>query len=440
MKTNYKKIFGIVSLAAITTLGIVSCKDEVLVPVKDEKSTDSLASLINVLDKQKITLDKKINAITITNATLKDSTKSIGDIIDNDITNVEYTVNLINAGTAITTDGGNGQFDGGGDRKKGVDGISVTVVQGGVATTVTSASGRAIFTGLSQGTASVSITGTNFLPVKATVYLGWNSTGIDGDGAVREVSSNVLLLPSNGGTDGLTITGKLYINKNVINDTLGRQFAKASDAANYTKYISKPSIWDYYSLNGYYQGVNLFNLYGNNTYNSYTEQLSFDALTSGATVYAYPEVANYYNPANWAENGYFTSITYTGLISYATVDANGAYSIKVPYVYSGAASSDIGYYIYADQLIDNLTKFDGNDGTSQNTVGSVKTAYTLYDNATYTKTPTDRYVLTQPWIFLSAVTVPGDYDYFGSGYVDGSYTHPGSTIASNIFYFPYRKN
>lgn len=129
MKTNYIKIFGVLSLAAITTLGVVSCKDEVLVPVKDNTTADSLVNLITKLDAQKITLDKKLNTITITNAILNDSSNSLGNSVNEQKT-VEYTVNLINAGTTVT------------GRTKGVDGVSVVVTQNGKSTTVTSADGR----------------------------------------------------------------------------------------------------------------------------------------------------------------------------------------------------------------------------------------------------------------------------------------------------------
>jgi hypothetical protein len=427
MKTKYKKIFSISSLAAITLLCVVSCKDEVLVPVKDETSADSLISIIDVLDAQKITLDKKLNKITITNANLLDSANSLNST-SNDV-EVEYTVNVLNGGTTIT-----------GGRTKGVNGVSVTVLQNGVSKVVTSADGRAIFTGLTQGAATVSLNAANFATVNATVYLGSNSTGSYGDGAIREVSSNFLMIPI-GGSDGLTIKGNLYINRNVLNDTLGRQFEKSGDAKE-TQYISNPGKWDHYNYNGYGYGY-LYNLYDNSVSYNYNPIVSFDALTSASTVYAYPDLSTTYNPSNWANDGYITSISYVGLMSWATVDANGAYTINVPYVYNSAGTDNFGYYIEATDLVDNLTRFDdlaSYNGSTQGTPGSVKTTFKLFNNTDYSHSTTDRYVLTESWTFKSGITYEGDWDAFGEGYIDGGATSPGATVFSNIYYFPYSKN
>lgn len=429
MKTNIKQIVSITSLAIITMLCVVSCKDEVLVPVKDNTSSDSLVSLITVLDQQKITVDKKLNKITITNAILNDSIDNLYNAVNNIDRTVEYTINLLNAGTTITSSG----------RTQGVDGVVVTITQSGSigAASKTSANGRVVFTGLKQGAATVQIKGTGFASVNASVYLGDDQTYTGGDGAVRSASSNFLLIPI-GGTSGLTISGKLYINKSILDDTLGRQYNNGGTLQN--KYVSNPSIYNLYNFNGYNQ-ASLYSIYGSTSYSTNSVN-KFDALTSGTTVFAYPDLGGGYAPAQNPYNsaGYISSVTYSGLISGATVDATtGAYTISVPYIINGAADGDIGYQIEATPITASLTLLNG-DGTTQ-AVGSVKTTFKSFNVNTYTTTSIDRWVLTQDWIYRSVhPNSTGSYNYFQYGYINGNETTPGGTVYRNIFYFPTERN
>ena len=438
MKTNYKKILSISALTFATLLGVVSCKDEVLVPVKDNSSSDSLVTIITGLDGQKITLDTKINELKISNTELQDSLNNLDDMtFDN--SKIEYTVNLINAGTSIT----NG-------RTKGVDGVTVKVIQNGATQAVTSADGRAIFKDLTEGYITVQISLAGYAGINASVYLDYDNTGSNGDGAIRSASSNFLVIPI-GGTDGLTISGKMYINNTVLDDTLGRQYNKAA-TPQYTTFISNRSEYEDYNYTGWDYG-NLQNIYGG-TQGYYN--VKFAPFTTSNTVYAYPNISSSYLPSNNTYNsdaGYITSVTYTGLISYSTVDNTGAYSLKVPYILNGAADGDVGYYIYAKNIDANLSRFDDqatSNGTTQGTPGAVKTTFKSFNTTTYATTTTDRFVISDSWKYYAGITLDGGTSYVLNGYnngwdynytyVSGELTSPGATIKSNIYYFPLVKN
>jgi len=439
MKTNIKQILSITSLAFITAMCVVACKDEVLVPVKDNTRADSLVTLIQVLDKQKTEIDKKTNTIKITNAIFNDSIDNVKSDIESEVRTVEYTINVLNGGNTITSN----QFNGGGARTKGVDGATVIVSQNGVTASKTTADGRAIFTGLKGGTATVQISAANFATINAQVYLGEDDIEFGGDGAVRTAATNFLLVATGGGSNGLTLAGNLYINKNILDDTLGHVYG-GDDAGLVNTYVSNRSIYDDFNYGAYNFGYTyywLYSIYGITNNNNYAPQIKWDALTSGSTVVAYPDLGSYYAPANnpqgWNSVGYIMSISYVGLINTATVNASGAYTINVPYIFNGAGDGCIGYYIEASQLVDKLTSFGENSNGTSQSVGSVKTKIKFFDVDTYETTEYDRYVLTKDWTFEANISDEGGYEGLGSnGYVNGTRTTPGSTIHRSIFYFP----
>jgi len=426
---------------------VVACKDEVLVPVVDNKKADSIIALITKLDQQNVTINAKDNTIRIQNAVLNTKIDSLSNSFNSNPRKIQYTVYLINAGNAVTTT--NGEFNSGG-RTQGVDGAAVTLFAGGKTLNATSADGRAVFEGLGGGNATIQISAAGFTPVTYQTYFFNDDRRSFGDGAVRVASTNILIFPTSG-KDAVTITGQLYANKSTIDDTLARQYNNTLDVPKQLKYISNPGISSYtnytqateHDFFPFYNSQYVFN--PNNHYGITPEgtTVKYDQLTSlnGANIFGYPSNINAtsFNDLDVYVPGTVLTITYSGLASVATIDNTGKYTLKVA-SYANSPGVNIGIEHYTDSH----TWL-----TSQATIGSTKITLKSFDPTTYITTSSDFYKSTSNWIYRGAISVDsGDsfidtnIDLYEFSYIYGYQTtygnedgKPGTTVTRNIFFF-----
>src|SRR6185369_4157462 len=123
MKTFNKFLF-LSSLIAIVVLP--SCKDNILKPVTDTKTADSLVAVINKLNTKLVTVNAKDNTLQIQLSKFKstdDSLKAIANGNSNYSQQLQYTVYIVDGGNSVS-----GTTASWGDRKcsnckvEGVDG------------------------------------------------------------------------------------------------------------------------------------------------------------------------------------------------------------------------------------------------------------------------------------------------------------------------------
>ncbi|HEV8514090.1 MAG TPA: carboxypeptidase-like regulatory domain-containing protein [Cyclobacteriaceae bacterium] len=544
MKTFNKFLY----FSLLLVIGLLpSCKDNILTPVNNTKSADSLVALINTLNTKLVTVNAKDNTLKIQLAKFQstdDSLKAAANGYGNYSQSVQYTVYLVDGGNSITGMNYYGDRTCKDCKTNGVDGATVTVYSNGQTYTATSADGRAIFnnlyvaglatvtikapgyTGSSYttyfnpnynnvgGISSVSFINSNFSDSYNTYYnLSPTSTTGSGSGATFNftfgsygnspsvsiinpgagyqtgdliifdmgnycdcggsltykvtsgsgnmgssfnASTNVLILPTSG-KNVTTYTGQLYINKSVMDDTLGRLYNKSTDAARYLTFISPngPYHGTHYSDN--YLGAD----FAQNQYFAPPSgtQISFTNLTTLTGInfiYGYPTyVSNYYDPNPYSYNngntyqylpGDIISITYTGLTAFATIDATGKYTMAVPSfqnnpgttigAISGVGNGGGGNLIHVQ---DNYTYL-----SSTNSTGSTHPTLKVYNPTTYAiTTSTAFYQVTQTFDFYPFIELDNDdgYAYIGgySGYTQQFRSNPGQTVSRNIFFFATSK-
>jgi len=448
MKTNDKKLATAFIFLAILGLLVVACKDEVLVAVVDNKKADSIIAVITKLDQQNVTINAKQNTITIQNAVSTARLDSLQTSFDTNPRKIQYTIYLLNAGNTISTTNNQG-------RTKGVDGATVTLLSGGKTLTATSADGRVIFEGLSGGSATVQILASGFTSVTFQTYFFRDNRSSFGDGAVRTASTNILIFPTSG-KDVVTITGLLYANKSTIDDTLGRQYNNRADLPRRLKYVSNPGISDFTS---YTQGVNTYNpiwdtnypyFHANSQYDSIPNGVSikYDKITSlkGATIFGVPNTNNLrstsFNDFDPQVPGQVLTITYTGLVSVATIDNTGKYTLTVSsYANFPGVTMSVDHYTDSHNFL-----------TRKTNAGSTPITLTLFDVVTYVNTLKYSYQITSNWIYRPSITlddgsgtgVPYYNDYYEFNFGNAGYNtttanfegKPGTTVNRNIFFYP----
>lgn len=548
MKTFDKLLYFSLLLAIAL---FTSCKDNILTPVNNTKSADSLVALISALNSKLVTVNAKDNTLQIQLAKFQSTADSLKAASTSTYSQlVQYTVYVIDGGNSVT---GINYYGGGRTCKDckttGVDGATVTVYSNGQTYTATSADGRAIFNNLYvAGLATVTITANGYTRASYTTYFDpnyastggissvsltssnlstYSSTannispsstsgsgsgalfnisvgnsgnvttiaivnpgagykngdlitfnggdicdcsgsvtyqvtiassaagGVSSTGAIINASTNVLILPT-AGKNVTTYTGQLYVNKSVMDDTLGRLYNNSTDAARYLTFISPNG--PYHGTN--YTYVNLGVDYAQNQYFAPPSgsAISFTNLTALAGVnfiYGYPTyVSNYYdpNPYNYYNGnnyqfrpGDIIAITYAGLTSFATIDATGKYTMNVP-SYQNNPGTTIGAaagagYGGGGNLIhyqDNYTYL-----SSTNSTGSTNPTLNMYDPATYAvTTSTTLYQITKMFDFYPYIELDNNngYGYIGgfSGYTQTFYSNPGQTVSRNLFFFAAR--
>jgi hypothetical protein len=458
MKTFNKILFFAVLL--VCGLAFQKCKDNILTPVADTKGADSLVAAISALNTKLVTIGAKDKTLQIQLAKFQSKADSLHAISDNNNSyaqSVQYTVYIIDGSNSVT-----GVYYG--DRKasckdckvSGVNGATVTVLSNGQTYTSTSADGRAIFNNLYvAGIATVTVSLKGYTGCTYSTYFNpascnnCNIPTVSQTGATINASTNVMILPTTG-TSATTYTGQLYINKSSMDDTLGRLYNKSTDVARYLTFISP---------NGPYHGSNnMYNYSGNTEFT----QNQYGTIPSGSTIgftnltaltginyiYGYPRnLSSYYNGYNVNYQylpGDIISITYTGLVAFATIDAAGKYTLNVPSYQNDpgtiiGAAAGLGYGNTGGNLVhyqDNYTYLT----TTSTIVGSTHPTLKSYNPTTYAVTPiTTFYQVTKMFDFYPFIELDDDdgYGYIGgySGYTQQFYSNPGQTVNRNIFFF-----
>src|SRR6478736_77447 len=184
MKTFNKFLYLPLSIAIIL---LPSCKDNILTPVNDTKSTDSLTALINTLNAKLVTVNAKDNSLKIQLAKFKsidDSLKAISTGSYSQL--VQYTVYIVDGGNSVTgLNYHNGERACKDCKTDGVDGATVTVHSNGQTYTATSADGRAIFNNLYvAGLATVTIKAPGYTGSSYTTYFNPNYNNVGGVSSV----------------------------------------------------------------------------------------------------------------------------------------------------------------------------------------------------------------------------------------------------------------
>jgi hypothetical protein len=468
MKTFHKTFFFALLLAS--GIGLQNCKDNILTPVTNNKAADSLVSQINALNTKLVIVNAKDNSLQIQLSKFgskRDSLNAISNYNNSYAQSVQYTVYVVDGSNTVS-----GVYSGSrvtsackDCKVSGVDGASVTVSSNGQTYTATSTDGRAIFNNLYvAGLATVTISLKGYTGCTFTTYFNpatcssCSIPSVSQTGAVINASTHAMLIPT-AGTSVTTYTGQLYINKSSMDDTLGRLYKKPTDLVKYNTFISS---------NGPYHGINYTNNlnseipdYTQNQYyipdlesESYAPpqgaEINFTKLTSLAGnnyVYGYPtNISTYYDVYGSAYQylpGDIISITYTGLTSFANIDATGKYVLKVP-SYENAPGTTIGAIAGLNRggSGGNLIHYQDNYTyltTASDILGSTHPTIKFYNNVTYAVTPiTGFYQVTTMFEFYPYIeTDDSDYRYIGGGssYTQTFHSTPGQTVNRNIFFF-----
>ncbi|MBC7922911.1 MAG: hypothetical protein H7Z75_17680, partial [Ferruginibacter sp.] len=383
-KIRVTKPLLIALLAGATLSG---CKDEVMVPVPDNKTADSLLAQINAANTSYLTVNTQTNTLTLANSQLEGLLTRYQRTLDSLVNlngpngpkipaKVQYSVNILSAASTVFSSGGGSSsqpvpFNSGArsEATQGVAGISIRVDQDGASQTATTAdNGMAVFNNLKIGYANVFVTGGDkHTSVEYTVYLGSiNTTQYD----VVNASSQIVLFPTStdASATAATIKGKVQINLRADNDTLGRRYAN--------NYVTDRLKGTYLSAAGMYVG-NAGNANIDNNYHftdPASEQLSFDPLAD-RTIFAYPELTTYINNLDDEDNGYITTMAYKGAIVSTKTDPAGNYTLVVP-----ASAHGLNIRLEMEQIIMGHTMLTTsasslNQGVGTDIVGGGATGY-----------------------------------------------------------------
>jgi len=173
--------FALLALALATP----SCKDNILTPVTNNKSADSLTALITTANSRLVSIAAKDKTLQIQLAkfhSTADSLNAISSSNGNYLQSVQYTVYLLDGGNSVTGVYYNGSRTCENCKVNGVDGATVTVNSNGQTYTALSADGRAIFNNLQvAGLATVSVAASGYTNCSYTTYFnpkGSNNGGI----------------------------------------------------------------------------------------------------------------------------------------------------------------------------------------------------------------------------------------------------------------------
>ncbi|MES2730395.1 MAG: hypothetical protein V4714_01560 [Bacteroidota bacterium] len=331
MKNNHinKVLAGVLLFSAI----MVGCKDEVLVPVVDNKSADSLSALIAASNTSLITVNTETNTIKIANEQLQhlyqqyDKTRDSLSTATNMSPMVQYAVNVLSTANTVFSSGSRTEAT------QGVPNVSVRIEQNGVSqTAITGENGVAIFKGLKMGSANVFVTGSsvNHTDVEYAVYLGSIGTTVSNytnGGDVINASSQIALFPTSGASTA-TIKGSALINMRADDDTLRRWYNDTYATASLKgKFLSVPGMWNFGNLGADATKGTI------HSFSPTSTSISFDAAADRMVI-AYPQfptsTGGVYNNLFSSQLGRITSISYKGAITTAKVAADGTYMLMVP--------------------------------------------------------------------------------------------------------------
>jgi hypothetical protein len=392
-------------LASSLALGAVftSCEEEVLVPVEDNTEINALLEKISTLESQLYEVNLEKRTVTIQNNELANKLDSIRDVRNelnslrwNDReTEVQYTVNVISAANYVQ------------GRAAGLGGATVTVRQGEYVETQETAGGLALFKGMKQGQASVTVSAPDHGTVEMSVDFLSDGTYSD-DAEYYNAGTQVLLFPI-AGKNAATVKGSLYANTTTINDTLARYYSDAPEffGEKAGTYVAEPGI--YFSSNFTQSSENdkvRGNIYFDNVYYSNSPSgasIKFEAVPSSFDLYAIAKPSKGHQFDIGSDAGYIRSITYNDMVFKATINDDNSYEVLVPASMGDNLSIDfetseviaehtrftapewksIGVDQDGDGIIDYYDDYYVMGGAEE--LGSEKESFTYYNSEDYTK-------------------------------------------------------
>jgi len=451
MKIN--KLYTMLLLAGGLTFALSGCEDEVLVETKDETKANELLTAIAAADEQLATLSVENNTLIVSNEKaeqLIDQYEELRSELENPYsrpTEVHYTVTVLSSATASVSNG----------RAKGFEGATVVVEQNGLVLEPASVSnGLYLFTGLTQGYVYVRVSAADHTSVEYRAYI-YDQDGQDVASAESfNAQTQVVLYPISGALAGRFV-GKAYANTSILNDTLNRKYGSGAAFGAYANtYISAPSVLsDDYSYE--WDRVNPYNLYSVDV-NSTTRAASYENALEGHKIYAHPEVEQFANNDWDTENGLIYNITYKGLVTSATIGADGSFNLPVvasaQYFDNGVVNS---ISLNTDEYIASHTRFTQWGGAyygQANESGSVEVEVKYYNNTNtsplnvYNGTGTDqvainsataatvkRRIITEDWVYIPHL-INGSYieDY------DETIPVAGEVRNLNVYFQPRYRN
>lgn len=319
-----KNILKYISVAgALTALLLASCKDEVLVPVEDNKKADSISTAIQTAQGGLVTLNTEMGTISLSNKKLKDSIANLPATYAT--TKVQYTISVISAASAWWT---NSTSSPSVQRITGVNGATVKLTQNAATITQTTENGIVVFQGLNPGTVFVSVSAPDHTTVDFTANLGIGEE----TGDVRNAGSQIFLFP-NGASNGATVTGMAHANTSTLNDTLGRVNNVVGDPKKGT-YTAAPNNFgdasNYMQSNFTYRNPNS-PIANSNSTSTYSQEISWEKGGQNMKVFAYPSlrlISSLPNNLDSEDPGYITEITYKDIVRSGTIGENGAFTIS----------------------------------------------------------------------------------------------------------------
>lgn len=416
MKIN--KLYTMLLLAGGLTFALSGCEDEVIVETKDETKANELLAAIAAADEQLATLSVENNTLIVTNEKaeqLLDEYYELVGQLENPYSRpseVHYTVTVLSSANATVSNG----------RSKGFEGATVVVEQNGLVLEPSSVSnGLYLFTGLEQGYVYVRVSAPDHTSVEYRAYI-YRQDGEDVASAEAfNAQTQVVLFPISGALAGQYV-GKAYANTSILNDTLNRKYGSAAAfGANANTYILAPNAISYdYSYE--WDGVNPYNIYSVDI-NSGARAVSYENALEGHKIFAYPNVEQFANNDWNTQNGVIYNITYKGLVTSATIGADGSYSLPVV---ASAQHFDNGVVntieLGTEEYVASHTRFTswgGNYYGEADEPGSVEVEVKYYNNTNtspmnvYNGTGTDvvainsasaatvkRRTITEDWVYI----------------------------------------
>jgi hypothetical protein len=441
---------------AISLALMVGCQDEVIVKVEDTTTADEIIALINDYRNQYLTLDKENGTLHIQNEKLEHVIDSLQDVRDNMLDpystpeEIHYTLNVLSSA--------NTAFSGG--RSKGLADATVTLEQNGLVKSAdpSSTNGLYLFKGLRTGSAFVTVTAADHTPVEFYVWLDLDFGDDVAEADSYNASSQVILFPNAGSLAG-KITGKAYANTSTLNDTIGYRYG--TDPAFGTKantYISSPGNWRYnnYTQDDDYVDARSIYDYPNG------DNIQWELALAGHVIYAIPEFDNF-DINNESENGWIYSMTYRNVITKATIQPDGSFTLPI----LGSSSYDeYTLFDYVELTTEDmitshtrLTQAEGNFPGQKIETGSTDHTFNYYNRtngveAVYTgrgletvnidpatKAIITRNKITENWAY--GMWIPNDAVYDNnSNYLypdDHAFAQSGETKNINVYFFPLER-
>jgi hypothetical protein len=389
-----------------------SCEEEILVPVEDNTEIDALLANINTLQNQLYEYDLEKKTVTISNKEMGSKLDSIQRAweelnynISNRETEVQYTVNVISAANYVK------------GRVAGVGGASVTVRQGDYLETQETAGGLALFKGVKQGEATVTVSAPDHGTVEMSVSFLSDGT-YSSNAEYYNAGTQVMLFPV-AGKNAATIKGSIYANTTTENDTLYRRYADNQEvfgekATTWVAPIGQFNYWENFTqseVQGWDNKV-IGNIYFDGVYKTESPlgaSVQFEEVPAAFSLYAIakPSVGHQFDSEFYQQGsynaGYIRSIIYSDMVFEAAIQDNGSYSVTVPASmgnnliiefqtteviaehtrFTALEQKSIGVDEDGDGNVDYYNDYEVMGGAEE--IGSVKKTFTYYNSDDYTK-------------------------------------------------------